>query len=146
LVATLERQVNQSLEAGAVVLTGGRRLDRGPAWYAPTVLVNVTTDMPVMAEETFGPVAAVIAFDTDNEAVELANATPYGLGASVWSADVEHAMGVGRQISSGVLFINAVTASDSRLPFGGVKRSGYGRELGEAGAREFTNIRTVVIG
>lgn len=146
LVATLERQVNQSVEAGAVVLTGGKRLDQGPAWYAPTVLVNVTTDMPVMAEETFGPVAAVIAFDTDNEAVELANATPYGLGASVWSPDVERAMGVGGQISSGVLFINAVTASDPRLPFGGVKRSGYGRELGEAGAREFTNIRTVVIG
>lgn len=146
LVATLERQVNQSLEAGAVVLTGGKRLDRGPAWYAPTVLVNVTTEMPVMAEETFGPVAAVIAFDTDNEAVELANATPYGLGASVWSSDVERAMEVGGQISSGILFINAVTASDPRLPFGGVKRSGYGRELGEAGAREFTNMRTIVIG
>jgi len=146
LAATLERQVNQSVEAGAVVLTGGRRLDRGPAWYAPTVLVNVTTDMPVMAEETFGPAAAVIAFGTDDEAVELANATPYGLGASVWSADVDHALEVGGRISSGALFINAVTASDPRLPFGGVKQSGYGRELGEVGAREFTNIRTVVIG
>ncbi|MDA2989619.1 MAG: NAD-dependent succinate-semialdehyde dehydrogenase, partial [Actinomycetota bacterium] len=145
LVATLERQVNQSIGAGAVVLTGGQRLGRGPAWYAPTVLVNVTTDMPVMAEETFGPVAAVIAFDSDQEAIELANASPYGLGASVWSSDVEHAMDIGRRIDSGILSINAVTASDPRLPFGGVKQIGYGRELGGAGAREFTNIRTVVV-
>jgi succinate-semialdehyde dehydrogenase / glutarate-semialdehyde dehydrogenase len=146
LADTLERQVSQSVEAGAVVLTGGKRLGEGPAWYSPTVLVNVKTDMPVMTEETFGPAAAVIAFGTDDEAVELANATPYGLGASVWSADVDHALAVGERINSGALFINAVTASDPRLPFGGVKQSGYGRELGEVGAREFTNIRTVVIG
>ena len=146
LTAALERQVDESVEAGAVVLTGGKRLDRGAAWYAPTVLVNVKPDMPVMAEETFGPAAAVIAFSADDEAVELANATPYGLGASVWSADVDHALEVGSRISSGALFINAVTASDPRLPFGGVKQSGYGRELGAVGAREFTNIRTVLIG
>ena len=146
LAENLERQVNESVEAGAVVLTGGKRLDRGPAWYAPTVLVNVKPDMPVMAEETFGPAAAVIAFSTDDEAVALANATPYGLGASVWSADASHALEVGSRISSGALFINAVTASDPRLPFGGVKQSGYGRELGDVGAREFTNIRTVLIG
>ena len=146
LADTLERQVDESVEAGAVVLTGGKRLDRGSAWYAPTVLVDVTTEMPVMAQETFGPAAAVIAFGTDEEAVELANATPYGLGASVWSTDVDHALEVGERISSGALFVNAVTASDPRLPFGGVKQSGYGRELGDVGAREFTNIRTIVIG
>lgn len=146
LAENLGRQVDESVAAGAVVLTGGRRLDRGPAWYAPTVLVNATTDMPVMAEETFGPVAAVAEFGTDDEAVALANATPYGLGASVWSADVGHALQVGSRISSGALFVNATTASDPRLPFGGVKQSGYGRELGPLGAREFTNIRTVVIG
>ena len=146
LAATLEAQVDQSVEAGAVVLTGGKRLDRGPAWYAPTVLVNVHTDMRVMTEETFGPAAAVIAFGDDDEAVELANATPFGLGASVWSSDVDHALEIGSRIASGALFINAVTASDPRLPFGGVKQSGYGRELGAAGAREFTNMRTVVIG
>ncbi len=146
LAANLERQVEASVQAGAVVLTGGKRLDLGPAWYAPTVLMNVTPDMPVMAEETFGPAAAVIAFSTDDEAVDLANATPYGLGASVWSADETHALEVGSRIASGALFINAVTASDPRLPFGGVKQSGYGRELGAVGAREFTNIRTVVIG
>jgi succinate-semialdehyde dehydrogenase/glutarate-semialdehyde dehydrogenase len=146
LAAALERQVDESVAAGAVVLVGGERLDVGPAWYAPTVLVDVTTDMPVMAEETFGPVAAVVSFGSDDEAVELANATPFGLGASVWSRDVDRALAVGRRIESGALFVNAVTASDPRLPFGGVKQSGYGRELGEVGAREFTNIRTVVIG
>ena len=146
LADNLARQVEESVAAGAKVLTGGEPLDRGPAWYAPTVLVNVTLDMPVMAEETFGPAAAVIAFSTDEEAIELANATPYGLGASVWSADDARALEVGRKIDSGALFINANTASDPRLPFGGVKQSGYGRELGEAGATEFTNIRTVLVG
>ena len=146
LAENLAHQVEASVEAGAKVLTGGEHLDRGPAWYAPTVLVNVTLDMPVMAEETFGPAAAVIAFSTDDEAVDLANATPYGLGASVWSADEERALNVGSRIASGALFINANTASDPRLPFGGVKQSGYGRELGEAGATEFTNIRTILVG
>ena len=146
LAENLGEQVSASVEAGAKVLTGGEPLDRGPAWYAPTVLVNVTLDMPVMAEETFGPAAAVMAFSTDDEAVELANATPYGLGASVWSADEERALDVGTRIDSGALFINANTASDPRLPFGGVKQSGYGRELGEAGATEFTNIRTILVG
>ena len=146
LAENLERQVQESVALGAVVLTGGGRLDRGPAWFAPTVLTAVDTEMPVMAEETFGPVAAVVSFATDDEAVALANATPYGLGASVWSADVERALAVGSRISSGALFVNAVTASDPRLPFGGVKQSGYGRELGDAGAREFTNVRTVVVG
>lgn len=146
LAQNLHRQVTDSVRAGATVLTGGQPLDRGPAWYAPTVLVDVTLDMPVMAEETFGPAAAVIGFATDPEAIELANATPYGLGASVWSSDTERALAVGNRIASGALFINANTASDPRLPFGGVKQSGYGRELGETGATEFTNIRTIVVG
>ena len=146
LAENLAQQVEASVAAGAKALTGGERLKQGPAWYAPTVLVNVTLEMPVMAEETFGPAAAVIAFATDDEAVEIANATPYGLGASVWSRDSARALNVGRRIDSGALFINANTASDPRLPFGGVKQSGYGRELGEAGATEFTNIRTVLVG
>ena len=146
LAANISAQVEQSVAQGAKVLTGGTALDRGAAWYAPTVLTDVSVEMPVMAEETFGPVAAVIGFSTDEEAVELANDTPYGLGASVWSADPHRALSIGRRISSGALFINANTASDPRLPFGGVKQSGYGRELGDAGATEFTNIRTVLIG
>jgi succinate-semialdehyde dehydrogenase/glutarate-semialdehyde dehydrogenase len=132
--------------AGATVLTGGAPLDGPGAFFAPTVLGDVSLDMPVMAEETFGPVAAVMAVADDDEAVRVANATRYGLGASVWSSDPEHALAVGRRITSGALFVNTVVASDPRLPFGGTKRSGYGRELGEAGALEFTNARTYVLG
>jgi succinate-semialdehyde dehydrogenase/glutarate-semialdehyde dehydrogenase len=142
----LERQVRESVAAGATVLTGGSPLEGRGAFFAPTVLTGVTLDMPVMAEETFGPVAAVVEVSDDDEAVRVANATRYGLGASVWSTDAEHALAVGRRITSGALFVNAVVASDPRLPFGGTKRSGYGRELGEAGALEFTNTRTYVIG
>ena len=134
------------MAAGATVRAGGHRIERPGAWYAPTVLADVTVDMPVMTEETFGPVAAVIAVADDDEAAVVANATPYGLGASVWSADTERALAVGRRITSGALFVNAVVASDPRLPFGGTKHSGYGRELGAAGAREFTNVRTYLVG
>ncbi|HEX5995571.1 MAG TPA: NAD-dependent succinate-semialdehyde dehydrogenase [Jiangellales bacterium] len=145
LARALHAQVDSSIQAGARVLIGGATENEG-AWYPPTVLLDVTTDMPVMAEETFGPVAAVLGFDDDADAIRLANLTPYGLGASVWSRDQERALAVGRRIQSGALFINAVVASDPRLPFGGVKESGYGRELGIAGAREFTNIRTILVG
>jgi succinate-semialdehyde dehydrogenase/glutarate-semialdehyde dehydrogenase len=142
----LERQVRASVSAGATVRTGGAPLHGPGAFFAPTVLGDVTLDMPVMAEETFGPVAAVIPVADDDAAVRVANATRYGLGASVWSRDPEHALAVGRRITSGALFVNTVVASDPRLPFGGTKRSGYGRELGEAGALEFTNARTYVVG
>ena len=146
LVDALERQVSASVAAGAVVRAGGRRLDRPGAWFAPTVISDVSLEMPVMAEETFGPVAAIIRARDDAEAVALANATRFGLGASVWGRDTERALAVGRQIASGALFINAVVASDPRLPFGGTKRSGFGRELGAAGALEFTNTRTYYVG
>ena len=118
------------------------RLGR-PGWfYAPTVLAGVTPDMPVFTEETFGPVAAVVRAPDTEAAVALANDTPYGLGASIWTRDLERAQRLGRRIESGSLFVNAVVASDPRLPFGGIKRSGYGRELAAVGIREFTNIRT----
>lgn len=146
LVDALHAQVSDSAAAGAVVNIGGHRLDRSGAWYAPTVLSEVTLDMPVMNQETFGPAAAVITVANDEEAVAVANATRYGLGASVWSADPERALSLGRRITSGALFVNAVVASDPRLPFGGTKRSGYGRELGSAGLHEFTNARTYYIG
>ena len=142
LLDALERQVGASVAAGAKVLLGGGRLE-GPGWFhAPTVLTGVTPEMPVFREETFGPVAAVIRAADEEAAVELANDTPYGLGASVWSRDTERAQRLGRRVESGSLFVNAVVASDPRLPFGGVKRSGYGRELAAVGIREFTNIRT----
>jgi len=142
----VQRQVDESVAAGATVLTGGKRLPREGAFFAPTVLTDVTPDMTVFREETFGPVAAVIRASDDDEAARLADDCLYGLGASVWSADVERALAVGRRITSGALFINAVVASDPRVPFGGTRRSGYGRELSEEGIREFTNIRTIWIG
>jgi succinate-semialdehyde dehydrogenase/glutarate-semialdehyde dehydrogenase len=139
------RQIADSVAAGAEVCTGGRAVD-GPGWFVePTVLDHVTPDMAVFREETFGPVAAVVRARDDDHAVDLANHTDFGLGASVWG-EPEHALAVGRRIRSGALFVNAPVASDPRLPFGGVGRSGYGRELSAEGVREFTNVRTVAIG
>lgn len=145
-VSTIQRLVDDSVAAGAVVLTGGVPAPGPGAFFAPTVLADVTPDMPVFREETFGPVAAVIRAANDDEAARLADDTAFGLGASVWSASPERALAVGRRITSGALFINAVVASDARLPFGGTGRSGYGRELSEEGIREFTNVRTTWIG
>ncbi|TNM63176.1 NAD-dependent succinate-semialdehyde dehydrogenase [Streptomyces sp. NP160] len=146
LLDALDRQVAESVAKGAEVRTGGHRLDRPGSFYAPTVVVGVSPDVPVMAEETFGPVAAVAVVEDDDEAVAVAQATRYGLAASVWSRDEQAALAVGKRITSGALFVNAVVASDPRLPFGGTKRSGYGRELGSAGAVEFTNARTYYVG
>ncbi|MHB1474239.1 MAG: NAD-dependent succinate-semialdehyde dehydrogenase [Dermatophilaceae bacterium] len=146
LVDGIERQVAESVAAGAILRTGGHRLDRPGAWYAPTVLVDVTLAMPAMTQETFGPVAAVISVKDDAQAVAVANSSRYGLGTSVWSRDTERALALGRRVTSGALFVNAVVASDPRLPFGGTKKSGYGRELGAAGALEFTNARTYYVG
>jgi succinate-semialdehyde dehydrogenase / glutarate-semialdehyde dehydrogenase len=142
----LQRQVDESVAAGATLLTGGKRVAGDGVFFPPTVLADVTPDMVVFREETFGPVAAVVRAADDEEAARLADDSRYGLGASVWSADVERALAVGRRITSGALFVNAVVASDARLPFGGTRRSGYGRELSEEGIREFTNIRTIWIG
>jgi succinate-semialdehyde dehydrogenase / glutarate-semialdehyde dehydrogenase len=142
LVDGIDRQVRESVARGARVLTGGRRIgDRG-CFYAPTVLTDVRPGMPAYDEETFGPVAAVIRVTDEPQAIGVANDTAYGLGASVWTADVERGLRVARQLQSGAVFVNAVVASDPRLPFGGIKRSGYGRELSAAGIREFTNQRT----
>ena len=143
LVDQIERQVDTSVAMGATVLTGGHRLDRTGNYYAPTVLANVTPDMPVYNEETFGPVAALVSASDDTSAVEMANDTEYGLAASIWSRDIDRAVAVGRRIDCGAFYVNSLVASDPRVPFGGVKRSGFGRELGDLGMREFTNARTV---
>jgi len=142
----LEDQVERSLAMGASVAAGGRAIDREGYFYAPTVMTNVTPEMPVFNEETFGPVAAVIRAKDAEEAVALANDSKFGLGANLWTGDIETAERLAREIESGSVFINGMVASDPRLPFGGVKRSGYGRELGEFGIREFVNIKTVWIG
>ncbi|MDP9246440.1 MAG: NAD-dependent succinate-semialdehyde dehydrogenase [Chloroflexota bacterium] len=142
----LERQVAESVRMGARVVVGGTKR-RGTGWfYEPTLLADVTEDMPVLTEETFGPVAALLAVRDVDEAVRIANSSPYGLGAALWTADTEAARAVARRIESGSVFINGMVASDPRLPFGGVKKSGYGRELSSFGIREFVNIQTIWIG
>jgi acyl-CoA reductase-like NAD-dependent aldehyde dehydrogenase len=142
----LEQQVQRSIGQGAHLLAGGtRRLGRG-YFFAPTVLSGVTPEMPAACEEVFGPVAALIRVRSAAEAVEVANATPYGLGANLWSSDLDRARRLAGEIAAGQVFINGMVTSDPRLPFGGVKRSGFGRELSEYGIREFTNVQTVWIG
>jgi succinate-semialdehyde dehydrogenase / glutarate-semialdehyde dehydrogenase len=138
------RQVEQTVAEGARLVTGGHAIDGPGSYVEPTVLDGVQPGMTAFTEETFGPVATVTRARDDDHAVELANSTTFGLGASVWGSD-DHALAVGRRIRSGALFVNAMVASDPRLPFGGIGRSGYGRELSAEGVREFTNVRTVVV-
>jgi succinate-semialdehyde dehydrogenase / glutarate-semialdehyde dehydrogenase len=146
LLETLERQVDESVRMGARVLTGAERFGRRGFFYRPTVLADVTANMPVFKEETFGPVAAVVRVDDADEAIRVANDSLYGLGASLWTRDISLGEQLARRIESGNVFINGMVASDPRLPFGGVKRSGYGRELSAFGIREFTNVQTIWIG
>ena len=142
----LTAQVDKSVAMGAKVQTGGAPLPGRGFFFAPTVLTEVTRDMPVFAEETFGPVAAVMAVADAEEAIALANQSDYGLGANLWTRDLDKARALAPRIESGSVFVNGMVASDPRLPFGGVKKSGYGRELSWFGIREFTNIQTVWIG
>ena len=142
----LDRQIRESVQMGATVLTGGARRKGVGYYFEPTVLTGVTPDMPAGAEELFGPVAAMMRARDAEEAIQIANNTPYGLGASIWSTNIDRAKQLARRIEAGQVFINGMVASDPRLPFGGIKRSGYGRELSELGMREFVNIQTVWIG
>jgi len=142
ILETLERQVAATVSEGAELKTGGTRLDRPGYFFPPTVLSGVKPGMTAFTDETFGPVVAITPFATEDEAIELANDTRYGLGATVWSTDTERAHAVARRIDSGAVSVNTLVASDPRLPFGGIKRSGYGRELATVGLHEFTNIRT----
>jgi succinate-semialdehyde dehydrogenase / glutarate-semialdehyde dehydrogenase len=146
LVEDLERQVNESVRLGARPLVGGKRLDGSGYYFEPTVLSNVKPGMPVYQEETFGPVAALIRVKDAEDAVRVANDTEFGLGSNIWTSDVSRAKKLAERIEAGLVFINGMVASDARLPFGGVKRSGYGRELSEYGIKEFTNIQTVWVG
>jgi succinate-semialdehyde dehydrogenase/glutarate-semialdehyde dehydrogenase len=141
----LHRQVEQTVAEGATLVAGGHAIGDAGFYYAPTVLDHVRPGMTTFTEEIFGPVASLIRARDDDHAVALANDTDYGLGAAVWSRS-ERGLAVGRRIRSGALFVNAVVASDPRLPFGGVGRSGYGRELSAEGMREFTNVRTIYVG
>ncbi|GIW05413.1 MAG: succinate-semialdehyde dehydrogenase [Dehalococcoidia bacterium] len=142
----LARQVESSRARGGRVVLGGAAPARRGFFYQPTILDGVQPDMPVFREETFGPVAAVIRARDAEAAIALANDSEYGLGAALWTADVDRAKALVRRIEAGSVFVNGLVASDPRLPFGGIKRSGYGRELGIFGIREFTNIKTIWIG
>jgi len=145
-IGDLERQVRESVRMGATVLIGGSRRAGKGFYFEPTVLTGVRPDMPAGCEEVFGPVAAMIRARDTEEAIQLANQTPYGLGSNLWTSDIEGAKKLSRRIEAGQVFINGMVASDPRLPFGGIKRSGYGRELSDFGLREFVNIQTVWIG
>jgi len=146
LRAEVERQVRESVTQGARVLTGGNALNHLGHYYAPTVLADVQPTMPAFREEVFGPVAAITRVRDADEAVVTANNSAYGLGGNLWTRDVVKGKALARRIESGSVFINGMTASDPRLPFGGVKHSGYGRELSSFGIHEFVNLQTLWIG
>jgi succinate-semialdehyde dehydrogenase/glutarate-semialdehyde dehydrogenase len=144
-VTDLERDVQKSVRAGARVLTGGKPLDRPGNFYAPTVLTDIPEDSPAYKEELFGPVASVFRAKDVDDAIRIANDSRFGLGASAWTNDPKERERFINDLEAGMVFINRMVASDQRIPFGGVKWSGHGRELGAHGIREFTNIKTVWI-
>lgn len=140
LAEEIERQLNASVESGARLVTGGSREN---ALFVPALVDNVKAGMRAFDEETFGPLAAVTVADDDHHAIDLANASRYGLGASVWTRDLERGERVARLVESGSVFVNSLMRSDARVPFGGIKKSGYGRELSYPGIREFVNVKTI---
>ncbi|MFH1101004.1 MAG: NAD-dependent succinate-semialdehyde dehydrogenase [Methanobacteriota archaeon] len=146
ILEQLDDQVKQSILKGARVLTGGKKVHSGPGYYyLPTVLSNIKKGMPVYEEEVFGPVASLIKVKDSEEAVKVANDTSYGLGASIWTTNIKSGETLTKDIEAGAVFVNEIVKSDPRLPFGGIKNSGYGRELSHYSMKEFVNIQTVYI-
>ena len=141
----LSRQVEEAVRNGAQVLTGGKRADRTGYFYEPTVLTGITKENPAYSQEFFGPVAQIYIVDDDDAVVELANDSPFGLGGSIFSTNIKRARLLASRIETGMVFVNTSTTSRPELPFGGIKRSGYGRELGEFGLKEFVNQKLVVV-
>ncbi|HSE29944.1 MAG TPA: aldehyde dehydrogenase family protein [Pyrinomonadaceae bacterium] len=146
IVSDLERQVNDAVAQGARILTGGKRIQQKGNYHEPTVLVDVNPSTKISCEEIFGPVAMLFRVSEVSEAIQLANSTTFGLGAAAWTNDTQEQDRFINELEAGSVFINGMVASDPRLPFGGIKHSGYGRELSEFGIREFVNIKTVWIG
>jgi len=145
LLEDIDRQVRESVSLGARLVLGGQRTVGEGFYYKPTLIAEVTQNMPVFAEETFGPVLAVMRVESASEAIDVANNSFYGLGASIWSKNIDDGIQLAREIESGAVFVNGMTKSDPRLPFGGIKRSGYGRELSHYGIKEFVNIKSIVV-
>ncbi len=145
LLHELDAQVKKSVEMGAEILTGGKVLPGNGFYYAPTILGNLKKGMPAYDDEIFGPVASLIKAKDENEAIQIANDTNFGLGAALWTNNPTKAKTLATKIETGNVFINGMVKSDPRLPFGGVKNSGYGRELSNYGIREFVNIKSVWI-
>jgi len=138
--------LRQSLAQGATLLCGGTIPEGAGAYFPPTVIGGVRPGMPAFSEELFGPVASIFTAKDEGEAIAIANATEFGLGASVWTRDTAHGETLAaRFVEAGSCFVNAMVKSDPRLPFGGIKSSGYGRELGSFGIREFVNVKSVLI-
>jgi succinate-semialdehyde dehydrogenase / glutarate-semialdehyde dehydrogenase len=144
-VKTLTDQIARSVSMGARLLTGGHRLDRPGYYFAPGVLTDITEDSPAYHEEIFGPIALLFRVRDIDEAIRIANDSDFGLGASAWTQNDREQQRFVAELEAGMVFVNAMVASDPRVPFGGVKRSGYGRELSHNGLREFVNIKTVWI-
>ena len=140
---TIDSQVKDSVKAGAEILTGGEQLGSKGYFYKPTILKNVSQNMRVAQEEVFGPAAPILVADDEIEAIKLANDSQYGLGASIWTEDLDKAEKLSRMVRSGIVTVNNVVVSDPRVPFGGVKKSGFGRELSRFGMLEFVNIKSV---
>jgi len=143
ILTGVDEQVQKSIASGAKLLTGGKRIDRPGFFYEPTVLADIPRESPAYREEIFGPVACFFRAKDATAAIEIANDTSFGLGASAWTNDPAETDLFARELEAGMVFINSMVASDPRLPFGGAKRSGFGRELGAEGIREFVNIKTV---
>lgn len=145
LLMQLHKQVKKSVQKGAKLLLGGKIIEDKGFFYEPTIVSEVIKEMSLYNEEIFGPVASIITVADEKEAIAVANDTKYGLGASIWTQDVEKAEKLARVLEVGAVFINDIVKSDPRLPFGGIKLSGYGRELGTYGIKEFVNIKTILI-
>lgn len=145
LLLEVHGQVERSVQMGATALLGGRRIDRTGSFYEPSILTDLKAGMPAYDEEIFGPVASVIIAENEADAIRIANSSMYGLGGSVWTTDLEKGERVAQEVESGAVFVNKMVRSDPRLPFGGVKQSGFGRELGSYGIKEFVNIKTIVV-
>ena len=142
-VETLDAQIKDAIAKGGKVLVGGKRIEGKGAFYEPTLISNVKKNMKIVKEEVFGPAAPIIVAKDENQAIRIANDSELGLGASVWTRDEKRGMEVARKLDAGMTFVNAIVKSDARMPFGGIKKSGVGRELSYYGLREFANVKTI---